>query len=145
MFNATTVSSKFEKSKSGKSGALAPLAPLARIDLSLPGALHVKLYRHAASGRDFAIVTHGLGHAKGTGNYIAAVDVSDPSKPVEIARLATTVKCTEGVLVVGDFAFIGGYCSNSFASVSLAGLADSPPSMAVVATETKPVAVPRNT
>ena len=116
----------------------APLAPLARIDLSLAGALHVKLYHHAASGRTFAIISNGLGHAKGTGNYITAVDVTNPRAPVEVATLETPVKCTEGVLVVGAFAFVGGYCSNSFASVALDGLAATPPSMAVVSTVTKP-------
>lgn len=115
----------------------AGIAPRASLNLTHAGGLHVKLYSPVA-GRTYAIVTHGLGHHSGTGHVVTAVDVSDPSRPVEVASLETSVKCTEGVLVVGDVAYIGGYCSNTFASVALAGLLASPPRLVELQQVTRP-------
>ena len=83
-------------------------APLARLPLSVDGALHVKLYRHASSARLCALVTTGLTHNTTARRRVVAIDVTDPRRPVEVASVAAwAAGCSEGVFVVDDVAFIG--------------------------------------
>lgn len=65
-------------------------------------ALHVKLY-DAPGGRRYALVT-----ATATGELLA-VDVSDPTKPVQAGRIDTDVQFIEGIYVHRDHAFVGGF------------------------------------
>lgn len=100
-----------------------PTAQLSRINISLPGALHVKLYTAPATKRVYAIMTTGLTHEPSR-NSVVAVDVTDPHSPREVAAIPTEAECTEGVIIMveADAAFIGSYCSNTVQMVSLAEL-----------------------
>ena len=93
------------------------------VNISVTGALHCKLWRDGASARVFALVTTGLTHVEADRDYLVAVEVTDRTQPREVAKLLTPVKDTEGVLVVNDFAYVGGYVENNrFVSVDLRGL-----------------------
>jgi hypothetical protein len=106
------------------------MAVRGQVDISVTGALHCKLWRDVASGRVFALVTTGLTHVEADRDYLVALEVTDRTRPREVAKLKTPVRDTEGVLVVGHFAYVGGYVSNNlFVSVDLRGLVASPPSL----------------
>ena len=95
-------------------------------NISVTGALHCKLWRDTASRRVFALITTGLTHVTADRDYLVAVEVTHRDRPVEVAKLRTPVKDTEGVLVLGDFAYVGGYVpNNKFVSVELGGLVSS--------------------
>jgi hypothetical protein len=99
------------------------MRPRGNVTLSSSGALHCKLYIDKPSGRTFALVTTGLTHVDADRNKVVAVDVTNRDEPVEVATLVTPVKATEGILVLGSFAYVGGYVSpNSFISLNLSGL-----------------------
>ena len=103
-----------------------PITPLSRLNLSLPGALHVKLYHSVEDDRTYAIVTTGLTHVS-TRSSIVAVDVTDPTRPIEVAKTSTMCKCSEGVIVLPNSkaALIGSYCSNTVQMISLRNLPHS--------------------
>ena len=103
-----------------------------RMPLPLGGALHTKLYR--TFGRTFAIVSMGWQQ----GSDVVAVEVTDPLAPKQVVRLSTDVNCMEGILIVHDFAFIGGFCSTQFISVYLRGLASPSPSMRIQDSQVNP-------
>ena len=46
-----------------------------------------------------AIITLGLTHAT-TRSGVVAVDVTDPTAPVQVAHTETECKCTEGVAII---------------------------------------------
>ena len=86
--------------------------------------MHCKLWRDSRTGRTFALITTGLTH-RGRPRLLVAVEVTDRDRHVEVAKLNTPVHATgtEGVLVLGDFAYVGGYVpNNKFVSVALSGL-----------------------
>jgi hypothetical protein len=105
---------------------------MARLTLSINGSLHTKIYYREADKRSFAIITSGLTHSS-CRNMVTAVEITDPMRPVEVARVSTAAKCTEGVIIVDDVAFIGSYCSNEVVTISLSNL---PSSMHVLQTVT---------
>ena len=97
-------------------------------NISVSGALHCKLWRQGE--RTFALITTGLTDVTADRDYLVAVEVTDRDQPKEVARLNTPVRDTEGVLVLGTFAYVGGYVSpNTFVSVDLRGLTASPPAL----------------
>ena len=79
-------------------------------NISVSGALHCKLWRQGE--RTFALITTGLTHVTADRDYLVAVEVTDRDQPKEVARLNTPVRDTEGVLVLGNFAYVGG-CKSS--------------------------------
>jgi hypothetical protein len=88
--------------------------------------------------RVYAIITAGLTSAAGADRtLVAAVDITDPTQPVEVARTSTACKCAEGVTVVPagggaaaiDVAFIGSYCSNEVATLDLSQLPAAMPQL----------------
>lgn len=83
------------------------------------GILHVKLYLNQEN-RLFALCSMGWT----TGNYLAAVDVTNPTQPFQVGAVKTATECMEGVMIEGDFAFVGGFCSTVFASVYLGNVSD---------------------
>ena len=95
--------------------------PCTRIHLSVNGALHVKLYRHP-DGKVYAIVSMGMTRNATDYDRVVAVDVTDPRTPVQVAAVHTNCRCAEGVSIVGDMAFVGGFCNNNVALVDLSHL-----------------------
>ena len=142
-------------------GLLGGGGPFATLPLSFDGALHVKIYVQQSpppaattasatttaataprSARVYAIITAGLTSAAGADRtLVAAVDITDPARPAEVARTSTACKCAEGVAVVPggdgggggggaiDVAFIGSYCSNEVATLDLSQLPAAMPQL----------------
>ena len=71
--------------------------------MTLPGALHLKLYLNVSTGKVYAIITTGLTHMA-TRSSVVAVDVTDPRHPVQVASVRTACECTEGVIVIPNAA-----------------------------------------
>jgi hypothetical protein len=102
------------------------------VNVSVSGALHCKLWRDTSTNRTFALITTGLTHVSADEDYLVAVEVTDREHPVEVAKLNTPVHSTEGVLVLGDYAYVGGYVpNNKFVSVVLSGLTAKPAALQV--------------
>lgn len=82
----------------------------------------------ASTGRLFALVTSGFAARHGLpglANTLCAVDVSDPTSPVETCRVRAGVPRTpEGIFVSGDTAYVGGVSSNLLAAFDLRNLAE---------------------
>lgn len=97
-----------------------------RANITVSGALHCKLWTHEHTNRTFALVTTGLTHVEADRYYLVAVEVTNRDAPREVAKVKTPVRATEGVLVLGDYAYVGGYVpNNKFVSVDLCGLVDA--------------------
>lgn len=80
-------------------------------NVSIGGGLHCKLFIDQPTGKTFALVTTGFATGSSADkNSLVAFDVTDRDKPREVAVLRTPVACTEGVLVLGEFAYLGGFC-----------------------------------
>jgi hypothetical protein len=106
-----------------------------RVNISVSGALHCKIWFHERTNRTFAVVTTGLTHVEADRNYLVAVEVTNRDSPREVAKVETPVVATEGVLVVSDHAYVGGYVpDNKFSSVDLAGLVKNPATLRVIST-----------
>ena len=101
--------------------------PIGSCQLSMDGALHVRLHLDARSGRLFALVTSGFASnawgVPGLGNLLCAVDVTDRTAPFEACRVREGVPRTpEGVFIHGDCAYLGGVTSSTLAVFDLSQL-----------------------
>ena len=94
--------------------------PTATCKLSVDGALHVRLHRvpaeteePAVTSRLYALVTSGFATRFGLpypfANKLVAVDVTDPSAPVQMLAISAGVpQAPEGIFTCGGFAYVGG-------------------------------------
>ena len=96
-------------------------SPVGYVQFGLHGALHCRLYK-APDGNLFALVS--IGHGIKNPCRLAVVNVTQPDAPKLVVDFQTPVTCMEGVLVYGEYAFVGGYCdSHSLVVISLADIA----------------------
>lgn len=88
------------------------------------GPLHIKWYAPTFSNKRFALLSMGFSPSgPSKGSYLCAVDVTDPSNPTDAGSVKTGADGIEGVFVVGDYAYVGGFFSTKIVAISLAGLA----------------------
>eukprot|EP00041_Stephanoeca_diplocostata_P006407 m.83509 g.83509 ORF g.83509 m.83509 type:complete len:372 (+) comp16348_c0_seq2:177-1292(+) len=116
--------------------------PVGTCDLSVNGALHVRLYPHGPTRRLFALVTSGFATRfalPGAARALIAVDVTDKGNPFEVAKTMDGVPWSpEGIFVHQGRAYVGGVNDKKLSSYDLSKLIDAKPCMQRLQTVTNP-------